>query len=64
MMNEPSHEELEQALERLGLEEIEERLEVSPLLAVADSQGLEREGYSCCCKVPPDPEEDDPEDDG
>lgn len=54
----------QQSLARLGLEEIEQRLEVSPLLLTADIGGLEREGFSCCCKLPPDPEEDVPEGDG
>jgi hypothetical protein len=63
-MKEQSLNDLEQTLARLGLEEVEERLEVSPLMAAVDSHGLERDGYSCCCKVPPDPAEDDPEDDG
>ena len=53
----------EQSLLQLGLEEIEERLEVSPLLAASDVQGLDREGHSCTCKIQPEP--DDPHgDDG
>ncbi len=52
---------LEKTLAQLGLEEVEQRLEVSPLLATADIESLEREGYSCCCKIPPDPEEEDPD---
>ncbi len=54
----------EQCLTQLGLEEIEERLEVSPLLAAADVEGLDREGHSCTCKINPEPEDPNGDDDG
>lgn len=48
-------------LESLGLHEVEERLEVSPLLtAGCGPEPLDREGHSCSCKV----NDDRPEDDG
>jgi hypothetical protein len=47
------------ALAPLGIEEVRERLEISPLLAGAGDGGVLREGPSCTCKVitPPDPED-------
>jgi hypothetical protein len=63
-MSERPRSDPEQSLAQLGLEEVEQRLEVSPLLLAADVCGLEREGFSCCCKLPPEPEEDEAEDEG
>ena len=57
-------------LASLGLEEVERRLETSPLLTTtgADAPGsMEREGTSCSCKInddPPEREEDDGDEDG
>jgi hypothetical protein len=47
------------ALAPLGIEEVRERLEISPLLAGAD--GVMREVPSCTCKVfqPTDPDDGD-----
>jgi hypothetical protein len=48
---------VEETLVRLGIEEIEERMEVSPLLTAGDVQDVDREGdFTCCsCKMEPDP---------
>lgn len=51
---------VEETLARLSVEELEERLEVSPLLAGGDVQDVSRtEGHCCTCKVNPDPPEPD-----
>ncbi len=49
------------ALAPLGIEEVRERLEISPLLAGASDDGVMREVPSCTCKVfqPMDPEDGD-----
>jgi len=48
------HGELEASLERLGIRELEERMEISPLLAGNGIEGTNREdGSICCvCKIP------------
>ncbi len=45
----------------LGIEEVRERLEISPLLAGAGDGGVMHEGPSCTCKVfqPTDPDDGD-----
>lgn len=45
----------------LGIEEVRERLEISPLLAGAGDDGVMREMPSCTCKVfqPTNPEDGD-----
>jgi hypothetical protein len=52
---------VEQTLTRLGIEEIEERLEVSPLLlAAGGGDDIGRQEWNCCaCKIP-DPREEVP----
>lgn len=50
-------------LAELGLQEVEQRLEVSPLITAdpeATSEPLDREGTSCSCKI----NDDRPQDDG
>ncbi len=55
---------VEETLARLGIEEIEERMEVSPLLAGGDVQECAPtagDGTVCCsCKFEPPPEPHDP----
>jgi hypothetical protein len=41
--------ESERALARLGVQEIEERLEISPVLAVDDPVPADPEDGGCCC---------------
>jgi hypothetical protein len=46
------------ALTPLGIEEVRERLEISPLLAGGGDGGVVRHGPSCTCKiVPSDPDD-------
>jgi len=58
-MQEDSKPRVEETLARLGIEEIEERLEVSPLLMGDDVQGASRVldgNWICCsCKMEPNP---------
>ncbi len=56
-MNDAKWKELEPTLARLGVEEIRERLEVSPLIpAGGDVQGVEGCDCHCDCTMPkPDP---------
>jgi hypothetical protein len=54
---------VDETLARLGVEELEERLEMSPLLAGGDLQEADRltGGHCCTCKITPNPPEpDDP----
>lgn len=53
--------ELENSLARLGIKELEERMEISPLLADTGAPGTEPNAIdNCCsCKIP-DPGEDLP----
>jgi hypothetical protein len=46
--------ELETSLARLGIRELEERMEISPLLTDAGTEGLEENSASICCtcKIP------------
>ena len=46
--------ELEASLRRLGIRELEERMEISPLLTDAGVEGTDRENPSICCtcKIP------------
>ncbi len=44
-----------ETLGQLDIQEIEQRLEVSPLLATAEAGEVARGGHSCTCKVVPDP---------
>ncbi len=52
------HHELAASLQRLGVRELEERLEVSPLLTVATETPDEGSSVCCSCKFPPDILED------
>ena len=58
-MREEGQPPVEDTLARLGIEEIEERLEVSPLLIGGDIQDVTRNpsgDWICCsCKMEPDP---------
>ena len=53
MRQEPmiTQEELTASLARLGIKELEERMEVSPLLAAADVQTLDRCSCESCCST-------------
>jgi hypothetical protein len=46
--------ELETSLARLGIRELEERMEISPLLTGAGTEGMEEDATSICCtcKIP------------
>jgi len=47
-----NHRPLSQSLARLSIEEIKERLEMSPLLGIDDTHGQDID--TCCsCKMPP-----------
>ena len=50
-----SREELTASLARLGVKELEERMEVSPLLAASDTQVLDRCVCETCCSTIEDP---------
>jgi hypothetical protein len=58
-MKDEQRQHLEDTLARLGIEEIEERMEVSPLLLGDDLQALTRDpdgDWICCsCKMDPNP---------
>jgi len=61
-MSRPDRRPLPESLESLGIEELKERLEVSPLLGAGEVHGQDIE--TCCsCKMPP-PRPDAPDDDG
>lgn len=59
-MNGTKHRELETAFARLGIVELEERLEVSPLLAADPEDGGGCCSHFCDCRVDPYPEIADP----
>ena len=44
--------ELEASLARLGIRELEERMEISPLLADTGTMDKELPGICCTCKIP------------
>ena len=46
--------ELETSLARLGIRELEERMEISPLLTDPGVEGLDKDvpGICCTCKIP------------
>jgi len=48
------HTELETSLARLGIRELEERMEISPLLTDTGTVGTDRDpgGICCTCKIP------------
>ena len=52
---------VEETLAKLGIEELRERMEVSPLLAtdgLHQDPGTEGSNWMCCsCKLPPDPDQ-------
>lgn len=55
-MNEARWKELEPTLAPLGVEQIRERLEISPLIpAGGDAQGVEGCDCSCDCTMHPEP---------
>ncbi|MFH1845901.1 MAG: hypothetical protein ABIF77_22180 [bacterium] len=57
-MSDQKRPDVEETLSRLGVEEIEERLEVSPLFTGGDLQDVHRDsgGWNCCnCKTQPQP---------
>jgi hypothetical protein len=60
-MNNKRRPQAEETLARLGIAELEERMEVSPVLAGGELQNLDRPDrletdWTCCtCKVQPDP---------
>jgi hypothetical protein len=66
-MPRPPNPDLPPELRALGLEEVERRLEASPLVAAAGAEPAILDGHatsSCCCKIgddPPEPDEPDPD---
>jgi len=46
--------ELDASLTRLGVQELEERLEISPLLLVSEATADDGTSVCCSCKMPPD----------
>jgi len=51
----------EETLTQLDIREIEQRLEISPLLATTETGDLARDGHSCTCKIAPEePQPDNP----
>ena len=50
--------ELDASLQRLGVQELEERLEISPLLLASETTAADGTSVCCSCKLPPDILED------
>ena len=64
-MSDNSPHSLTDTLGSLGIEDLKERLEISPLLAGAGG-GVHQEGSCtrCWCRMSPDPEDSPPPEDG
>ena len=64
-MSDNSPHSLADTLESLGIEDLKERLEISPLLAGAGSEGVHADAPEtcCCCKILPEPEDAPPPED-